>query len=544
MITRKNLLKYLTGIPIVGLFSGKVWATEPSTRSTVTSRTDQQAHRKPSLTERSGNIPSGDAVDTSTYESLGVTPLINARGTVTIVGATRLLPEVERAMERAVRDYVQLDELMEGVGKRLSELTGAGWGCVTSGASAAVTLATAGCISRGDPDRIWQLPDTSGLKNEVIIPSHSRNVYDVASRAAGARLVEVSNREELNRAMGHNTAMIMLLGRSRQLQSGPLSLEEIVSAARPADIPVLVDAADMGPGSPDPYLSRGADLVAYSGGKVLRGPQCSGLLLGREDLVRAAWITSAPHHGFGRGFKAGREEIMGALASLEVWMRRDHEEEARIWLSRMRRVADRLRTIPGVRTEEGTPERPSLLVEWDRERIDLKGHEMENLLWDNNPRIAVSGAGSYLPFPPNEEPNIRINPTQMKEGEERLVAERVYELLSHPPQMRRASAAPEADLGGRWDLEMYFAAGTVRQRLFLEQTGSRLTGTHAGTLKPRELSGSVHGREILFRSSYTEDGHRLNYEFTGLAENGRMGGRVHMGEYGTAEWSARRPPEG
>lgn len=263
-------------------------------------------------------------------------PLINARGTVTIVGATRILPQVQQAMDDAVLHYVQLDELMEGVGRRLAELTGAEWGCVTSGASAAVTLATAGCITRGNPDLIWKLPDLSGMKDEVIIPSHSRNTYDVAVRAAGVRVIEVAGWQEFEEALGPRTAMILILGRSRQWDSGELSLQEIVPLAKRKEIPVLVDAADQPMPNPNPYLELGADLVAYSGGKLLRGPQCAGLLIGREDLVRAAWIISAPHHGFGRGFKVGREEIMGMLAAVEAWYERNHDEEREIRAGRSR----------------------------------------------------------------------------------------------------------------------------------------------------------------------------------------------------------------
>lgn len=481
---------------------------------------------------------------TSIYESIGVRPLINARGTVTIVGATRVLPEVQHAMDAATRDYVQLDELMNGVARRLAELTGAEWGCVTSGASAAITVATAGCVTRGDPDKLWQVPDLRGMKDEVIIPSYSRTAYDAAARAVGVRMIEVSTPGELKVALGPRTAMILVLTGSRS-NDGPLSLREIASLARPRGVPILADAAAEDLVVPNPHIARGADLVAYSGGKALRGPQCAGLLIGRKDLVQAAWITSAPHHGCGRGFKVGREEIMGMLTAVEMWMKRDHEAEQRMWTSWLEHIAGRLERIPGVSMEIRQPQRlsnhyPSLRVEWDTERIPLTGYDVEQLLWDGSPRIAVSGAGSFLPFPPNMEPNIRINPSQLEAGEEQIIADRVFAVLSEPPHVPKPNGPAAFNVSGQWDLEMTFAASTVQQTFMFEQKGSDLIGTHTGSFAARDLAGTLHGRDVLIRSSFTGEGVRLNFEFTGTVNGDTMEGRVSLGEYGMADWKAKR----
>lgn len=527
MISRRKLLKILSGLPLSGLMISELAG------SSITGET------LPKTAETSLN-PVQKRSGKSIYSSIGVRPLINARGTVTIVGATRILPEVQHAMDEAVRDYVQLDELMDGVGCRLAELTGAEWGAVTSGASAAVTLATVGCVTGGDPDKLWRVPDLTGMKDEVIMPSHSRNTYDVAARAVGVKIIEVANREELEAAMGPKTAMIMLLGRSRQWESGPLSLKEISFLAKPRNIPVLVDAADQRLPVPNPYLEQGADLVAYSGGKVLRGPQCAGLLIGRKDLVQAAWITSAPHHGFGRGFKVGREEIMGMLAAVEMWMKRDHEKERETWASWMNHIVRRLDSVPDVTTEGGTPDRPSLSVQWDMDRIPLTGHDVEQLLWDDNPRVAVSGAGSFLPFPPNMNPNISINPSQLEAGEEKIIADRVFAVLSNPPHISKPSGQAAFDVSGQWDLEMKFSASKVNQKLFFEQNGTELVGTHLASYAPRDLEGTIHGKDIFIRSSHTDNGVRLNFEFTGTVNEDFMEGKVSMGEYGMADWKAIR----
>ena len=484
------------------------------------------------------------AAGQSIYEAVGVRPLINARGTVTIVGASRVLPEVKAAMDRAARDYVQLDELMEGVGRRLSALTGAEWGIVTSGASAALTAATAACIAGADPDKLAQLPNLAGLKDEVIMPRYSRTAYDHAAKAVGARIVEVASREELDSALGPRTAMVMVLA-GRASQDGPLSLDVISSLARPRSIPVLVDAAADELVTPNPYLTHGADLVAYSGGKCLRGPQCAGLLLGRGDLVRAAWINTAPHHGFGRGFKVGREEIMGMLAAVEMWVKRDHASEQQRWTSWLEHIAARLADVPGVSTEIVQPRglsnrTPSLRVQWDAARIALTGEQVETLLWDGDPRIAVSGAGSFLPFPPNTEPNISIVPYQLEAGEERVIADRVRAVLSHPPRIAPRTDAPAADVTGEWDVEVTFVSGSATQTFALAQRGSDLVGTHTASFARRDLAGTLHGSDILLRSSYTEQGVRLNFTFTGTLRGETIEGRVSLGEYGTATWKASR----
>jgi D-glucosaminate-6-phosphate ammonia-lyase len=480
----------------------------------------------------------------SIYETIGVRPLINARGTVTIVGATRTLPEVKQAMDDAARDYVQLDELMDGVARRLAELTRAEWGIVTSGASAALMVAAAGCITGGDPDKIVQLPDLRGLKDEVIMPRYSRSAYDHAVKGVGARVIEVAGREEFEAALGPRTALVMVLA-GRASEAGPLSLKEIATLATPRGVPILVDAAADELVVPNPYLLQGADLVAYSGGKCLRGPQCTGLLIGRKGLVQAAWANSAPHHGLGRGLKVGREEIMGMLAAVEMWLKRDHAAEAQTWTSWLEHIARRLQPIAGVTTEIRQPQgrsnrTPSLEVKWDAARIPLTGDDVEKLLWDGEPRIAVSGAGSFLPFPPNLAPNISITPYQLEAGEERVIADRVYAVLSNPPRTPRRVDAAAANVTGQWDVEIKFVAGTANHSFVLEGTGEDLVGTHAGTFASRELHGTLHGRDILLRSSYTQQGVRLNFTFMGTVSADSMQGGVSVGEYGTAQWTAKR----
>ena len=524
MLNRRKVLRILPNLPLGGWISGHIVAPLNSRDKSDTIK--QVSHD-------------------SIYAKLGVRPLINARGTVTIVGATRVLPEVREAMEAATRDYVQIDELMEGVGQRLATLTGAEWGCVTSGASAAITVATLGCVTGGDPDKLWQVPDLGDMKDEVIIPSYSRTAYECAARAVGVKMIEVASREELREALGPRTAMILVLT-GDQSNEGPLSIKEISKLTKPRNIPILADAAAEELVVPNPHLTQGADLVAYSGGKCLRGPQCAGLLLGREDLVRAAWITNAPHHGFGRGFKVGREEIMGMLTAVEMWFKRDHQEENRIWNKWLNHIANRLKDIAGMTTEISQPgERlsnrfPILKIKWDKEIISLAGHDVENLLWNQNPRIAVSGAGSFLPFPPNMNPNISINPSQLTSGEEEIISDALYNLFSHPPKQNTSSDPPLFNVSGQWDLKIKFAASQVSQTFIFEQEGNQLQGSHTASFASRDLTGTIYGEDILIRSSYTDNGVRLNFEFVGSVSAAKMAGEVSLGEYGSATWEAVR----
>src|SRR5262249_27093038 len=208
--------------------------------------------------------------------------------------------------------------------------------------------ATAACVAGGNPDLHVRIPNLSGFaKDEVIIPKHSRNVYDAAVRAVGVRVIEASTPAELELAIGPRTALIYILA-GPEADESPLNTKVIAEIAKPRGIPILVDAAAEVLTVPNVHLQAGATLVGYSGGKCLRGPQAAGLLLGRKDLVRAAWVHSAPHHGFARAMKVGKEEAMGMLAAVEMWVKRDHPAEWNRWLVWLDHISRRVTAIPGV----------------------------------------------------------------------------------------------------------------------------------------------------------------------------------------------------
>ena len=311
-------------------------------------------------------------------------PVINAKGTFTMLSGSLMLPECRQAMQQASRSFVQVDELMEAVGKRLAEITGAESAIVTCGCAAGLAHATAACLAGGDPEKIHQLPDLTGLKSEVIIPGYSRNIYDQSIRMVGPKIISVDSEAAMRSAISERTAMAMVVASPRD--QGPLGLKEVASIAHEYDVPVLVDAAAEVLTIPNVHLQRGADLVAYSGGKALLGSQSSGLLIGRKDLIKAASLNSAPHHGFGRPMKVGKEDVMGLLAAVEMWVRRDHEAEWRTWENWLDEIAVAVRRLDGVTTEVLQPRglsnrSPRMDIRWDGERFRMSGDELYKQLY-------------------------------------------------------------------------------------------------------------------------------------------------------------------
>jgi uncharacterized pyridoxal phosphate-dependent enzyme len=478
------------------------------------------------------------------YQSIGVRPLINARGTFTIISGSLMLPEVRAAMDAAARHYVHLDELTDAVGARLATLTGAEWGLVTSGCSAALTHATSACVAGGNPDLHIRIPNLAGFaRDEAIIPKHSRNVYDAAVRAVGVRVLEVTTPAELEAAIGPRTALVYILAGPAADES-PLSLKAIAPIARARQIPVLVDAAAEILTVPNVHLQNGATLVAYSGGKCLRGPQTAGLLLGRKDLVRAAWVHSAPHHGFGRAMKVGKEEAIGMLMAVEMWLKRDHEAESNRWNAMLDLIAARLSRVGGVTTSVVQPaglsnRTPSLRVLWDRNRFGVSGDEIVRTLLETDPRIALAAAGR------TGDPaltGISVTPYMMSPGDETIVADRLHALLSRPARRDSPSmAAPIADLTGQWNVRIEYAAGAANHVLHLRQRDHDIDGSHQGDFVSRDVAGTIHGDAVRIRSAYGEQhGDALTFTFTGTVNGDAMKGTLDMGEYLTATWSATR----
>jgi D-glucosaminate-6-phosphate ammonia-lyase len=405
---------------------------------------------------------------------------------------------------------------------------------VSCGAASAAAHAHAACLTGADPEKISQLPDLTGLKTEVIMPRSSRTPYDFAVRSLGLKIINVETREELFSALSDRTSMLQMLSGERS----QIKLEDMVEAGRKAGVPVFVDAAAEWPEVPNPYLKRGADLVCYSGGKILRGPQCAGLLLGRKDLIQAAWISSAPHHGFGRMMKVGKEEIMGMLAAVETFVQeRKYETEVRQWQEWLSYIGDKLAKIPGVETKVGSTAPPNphppLQVRWDPETIGMTAGELHDILLEGEPRIMTLAEG--------DGHSCVLRAAGMIPGDEKLVAEQLVDVFQAALKRGKSLVRPPAaDISGQWDVEVRYAAVSSRHRFILKTTGNEVSGEHAGRKFKSELRGVVDGDRVRLRSQWEVPGFHVSHRFEGKFADGRMSGDVHMGEYGHAAWTATR----
>jgi uncharacterized pyridoxal phosphate-dependent enzyme len=483
-------------------------------------------------------------VTSKLYESVGVRPFINCKGTYTILTGSQSLPEVKQAMLEASKHYVHLDELMEGVSKRIAEITKAPWGIVTAGCAAAIAHATAACIAGADPEKMQRLPKLDGMKNQVVMPRYARNVYDHAARMTGVTVVEVETEAQMRAALGPKTAMVMIMSQPAA-EKGPLSIENTAKITREKNIPLLVDAAAETLTIPNIHLAHGATMVAYSGGKCMRGPQAAGLLLGPKDLLEAAWLNSAPHHAFGRALKAGKEEIMGMLAALEMWTQRNQDAEWKQWESWLAYIKDRACRINGVTSEIVLPEdlsnhAPQLKLKWDAAKLGITGKEVQRALDRGTPRIYLADSSGERPK--QMASSVMIMPYMMQPGEHVPVAQALVEILSHPPKFDTpvVPSGDPAKVGGTWNAEVHFTRGTAAHQFTFDQSGERLEGNHKMEFLSNPLDGEMHAREITFQSAHRFEGTVLEYEFHGTVDGDSMTGKVRMGEYGVAEWTARR----
>ena len=480
------------------------------------------------------------AAPPNVYQRIGVEPIINCRGTFTIIGGSIELPEVVEAMEAASGHFVQYDELNEAVGQKLAELTGAEWGLIPAGCAAGMKHVTAACVTGGNPEKLIRIPDLSGFdKTQVIMPRYSRNAYDHAVRNIGVEVVTVETAADLEKAINPKTAMIYLVTGPASDPGQPLSLEEIARVAKPSGVPILADAAAENLTIPNVHLEQGATVVAYSGGKAMCGPQCAGLVLGAKDLLMSAWQVSAPHHGPGRDNKIGKEEIMGMLAAVEAWTKRDHEAEWQTWLERLEHIAARVTQLEGVTTRVDQPRglsnrAPSLRISWDPAARRITGAEVAEDFARKAPRVAVgSGDG-------DGRASINITPSQMQPGQEEVVAERVYSILAQERGARAAMPAAAADLSGHWEVEVRYFTSTSRHRFYLEQEGNWVSGTHTSDFSTQQIAGQVEGTQVKLQSAARQPGDSVPFLFGGRIEGDGFAGSIHLGEYLTAAFSAVR----
>ena len=370
----------------------------------------------------------------SVYEKLGVRTFINAYGTLTTLGGTLMEPEVKRAMDDAAQHFVGIHDLQKRVGSRLAELTGAEAGFVTAGASCSICLATCAVTVGGDGAKIKRLPDLTGSKTEIVMQTAhagSGNPYDQNWRMIGTKVVAAETAEEIRAAIGPQTAALgMVL--SHNSEGHKLDLEEMIAIAHKVGLPLILDAAAEVPpvSNLKKFVKMGADLVAFSGGKNLRGPQCSGLLLGRKDLVEAAYANSAPHNHFARIAKVGKEEIVGLLTAVELALKRDEEGERHEQEAMLKRVAEHVAGVPTVKTEfiptMDYSHSPRLSIQWDEKKLGMTAGDVNNRLKAGEPSIVAADMTKFRP----SWPGLGIFAACLKPGEEKVVAERVRAILT------------------------------------------------------------------------------------------------------------------
>jgi len=405
MPDRRNFLQAMSSVPFIGgLFASSANATAPK--------------------------PAGRDY----FKELNVRPFINAAGTFTTLTASLMWPEVVEAVNYASKTFVPLNDLQEAAGKRVAELIGCEAAMITSGAAAALTVGTAACVAGKNPDWIKRIPDLAGtgMKSEVIVQKSHRYGYDHAVRNCGVKMVEVETADELEKAVNEKTAMMLFFNDADP--RGKIKIEEFVALGKKHNIPTFNDAAADVPPTENlsKYTKMGFDLVTFSGGKGLRGPQSAGLLLGRKDLIEAARLNCSPNSdSIGRGMKVNKEEMVGMMVAIEMYLKRDAEAEWKEWERRAKLIADSVAKVAAVKAEIHVPpianHVPTLRLTWEKAALPLTADDARKRLREGKPSIEIAPNSSPAKA---EKQEIGIGVWQMQPGEAEIVARRLREVFT------------------------------------------------------------------------------------------------------------------
>ena len=402
MINRRKALKSLATLPFIGSFLGaNSLAANPSSAAIVSS------------------------VRRDFFKELGLRTFINAAGTYTSMTGSLMPKEVTDAISYGTTEYVNLDDLQDKVGERIAELLECEYATVSSGCFGAMSIGMAGILTGMDPEKVKQLPNTKGMKNEVIIQESHTIGYAQALTNVGAKVVKVKTTRDLEKAINKNTAMLWFL--NAHTDQGAIKWEEFIALGKKYNIPTFIDcAADVPPvENLFKFTKMGFDLVSFSGGKGIRGPQSAGLLLGKRKYIEAARMHTPPRgETIGRGMKVNKEEVLGMLAALELYLQKDHKAEWAMWEAQIKLISDRALEIKGVETEVHVPKYanhvPSLRIRWDQSLVKITPSDVRDQLKNGHPSIQTVGDNS----------TVGITTWMMVPGQERIVAKRVSEILS------------------------------------------------------------------------------------------------------------------
>lgn len=363
------------------------------------------------------------------FEELGVATVINCEGTMTVLGGSVIRPELEAVMAQAGKHFVRILELEVAAGKRIAEmlkLPDDYTALVTSGAAAAMESGLAGILTGSNPEFIKQIPDLTGMKSEVIIQKSHRNPFDHQLRNTGIKLVVIETREELRAAVNEKTAMMHFSNFANA--SGQIKVDEWVKLGKELKIPCMNDAAaDTPPVSHlSDYANMGYDLITFSGGKAIRGPQCAGMLIGKKELVANALLNNSPHEDtIGRSQKVGKEEIVGMVKALELFLNEDHEVLWKDWQNQLDYISGQVTRVPGVSTSFFVPDIanhvPHMAITWDQAKVPVSQQEVSKVLKDSQPSIVLGGG--------ENRPGLVMCSFMLQPGEHKIVAEKLAGVL-------------------------------------------------------------------------------------------------------------------
>lgn len=418
MPTRKQILQMIATLPFMAPVASTFHGLNPN-RSGLDSVTNP---------DKSSNSADGNSLHSrDLLRELGLRTFINGRGTITTLSGSLMPPEVIQAIASTSDRFVNLIELNEKAGQRIAEMLRCEDAHVTAGAASAIQLGTAACITGMDRELVRQIPHLSDPRPEVIIQKSHRFAFDQMITNCGVNLVEVEGPDEMEGAISDRTIMAFYFNAAREHS---ISRQDFVRIGKQHNIPTFNDAAADVPPVDNlfNYIEMGFDLVTFSGGKAIRGPQSAGLLFGRKDLIEAARLNHSPFGSSGRGMKVNKEEILGMMVALELYLNKDHDQEWAMWESWVAQIAESVEEVPGVETEQYIPEVanhvPHLRIRWNGRRIPITGDELREQLRSGHPSIEVSGGRD----------TIEMNVFMMKPEEVRITGQRIRDLL------QRASA--------------------------------------------------------------------------------------------------------
>ena len=401
-MNRRKLLKSFASLPLIGSFLNSEF-----------------------LYSKDNSESNLDILQKDLYKDLGVRTFINCAGTYTALTGSLMPKEVTDAITFGTSQYVELDELQDRVGERISELLECEYATVSSGCFGAMSIATAGVMCGMDNNKVIQLPNTDGMKNEVILQESHYMGYCQALTNVGAKLVKIKSTRDLEKSINSKTAMLWFLNAGND--KGSIKWQEFVDLGKKHNIPTFIDcAADVPPvENLFRFTKMGFDLVAFSGGKGLRGPQSAGLLLGNKKLIKAARLHTPPRGvTIGRGMKVNKEEVLGMLTALELYIKKDHDKEWKMWEGQIQMISDSAGSFDGVKSEIFVPKYanhvPSLKIHWDSKKIKITPNQFRHELRIGHPSIETTG----------DNESVGLTTWMMEPGQERTVSRRIREIFN------------------------------------------------------------------------------------------------------------------